>query len=57
MGTTSTRQDRYMEALLDGDKDAAAKIRSEIRAEERKQCTQQTSMTAKQVAEEEQQPA
>lgn len=47
-------EDRYMEALLDGDKDAAAKIRSEIRAEERKQFAQQTSMTAKQVAEEEQ---
>ena len=43
-------EDRYMEALLDGDKDAAAEIRREIRAEERKQFSQQSELAAKQAA-------
>lgn len=42
-------EDRFMDALLDGDKEAAAKIRAEIRAEERKEFAQQSAQSAQQV--------
>lgn len=42
-------EDRFMDALLDGDKEAAAKIRAEIRAEERKELAQQSAQSAQQV--------
>lgn len=43
-------EDRYMDALLDGNKEEAAKIRKEIRGEEQKQFSQQSESTAKQAA-------
>jgi hypothetical protein len=43
-------EDRFMDALLDGDKEAAAKIRAEIRAEERKEFAQQSAQSAQQAA-------
>lgn len=42
-------EDRFMDALLDGDKEAASKIRAEIRAEERKELAQQSAQSAQQV--------
>ena len=46
-------EDRYMDALLDGDKAAAAKIRNEIRAAEQRRFEEQSALTAKQAADEE----
>ena len=46
-------EDRYMDALLDGDKEAAAKIRNEIRAAEQRKFAEQSALTAKQAADEE----
>lgn len=46
-------EDRYMDALLDGDKAAAATIRNEIRAAEQRRFAEQSAMTAKQAADEE----
>lgn len=46
---------RYMDALMDGDTDAAAALRKEIRAEERKDFSQQSEQSAKQAAEAERQ--
>ena len=46
-------EDRYMDALLDGDKAAAAKIRQEIRAAEQRKFAEQSALTAKQAADEE----
>lgn len=43
-------EDRYMDALLDGDKDKAKEIRAEIRSEEKKHYTEQTAQTAQQAA-------
>lgn len=43
-------EDRFMDALLDGDKEAAAKIRAEIRAEERKQFAEQSAQSAQKAA-------
>lgn len=45
-------EDRYMDAVLDGDKDKARQIRSEIRNEERKQFENQSNAVAKQASEE-----
>lgn len=46
-------EDRYMDALLDGDKAAAAAIRNEIRAAEQRRFAEQSALTAKQAADEE----
>lgn len=46
-------EDRYMDALLDGDKAAAAMIRNEIRAAEQRKFAEQSALTAKQAADEE----
>ena len=46
-------EDRYMDALLDGDKETAAKIRNEIRAAEQRKFAEQSALTAKQAADEE----
>ncbi len=46
-------EDRYMDALLDGDKAAAAKIRNEIRAAEQRRFEERSALTAKQAADEE----
>lgn len=46
-------EDRYMDALLDGDKAAAAKIRNEIRAAEQRRLEEKSALTAKQAADEE----
>ena len=43
-------EDRYMEALMDGDKDAALKIRNEIRSEERKQFAAESAQSAQKAA-------
>lgn len=41
-------EDRYMDAILEGDKDKAKAIRAEIRTEERKQFEQESTKVAKQ---------
>lgn len=46
-------EDRYMDAVMEGDKDKAKAIRAEIRAEERKQFEQEGAKAAKQSTAEE----
>lgn len=48
-------EDRYMDALMDGNKEDAAKIRKEIRGEEQKQFSQQSATTVKQATDAEMQ--
>lgn len=43
-------EDRYMEALMEGDKKAALEIRNEIRSEERKQFTAESAQSAHKAA-------
>lgn len=43
-------EDRYMEALMEGDKEAALKIRNEIRSEERKQFAAESAQSAQKAA-------
>jgi hypothetical protein len=43
-------EDRYMDAILEGDKDLAKSIRAEIRTEEKKQYSEQTAQTAQKAA-------